>query len=72
MGEDHQLKLVKAGLMSSQDYDNKVADLVAYMKYMSEPVSEYRQRLGVRVLMALAVLLVFSYLLKREYWKDIH
>ena len=72
MGEDHQLKLVKAGLMSSQDYDNMVVDLVAYMKYMSEPVSEYRQRLGVGVLMTLAVLLVFSYLLKREYWKDIH
>ena len=72
MGEDHRLKLAKPGKLTSEEYDALVADLVAYLKYMGEPISEFRKNLGVAVLIALAVLFVFSYALKREYWKDIH
>jgi ubiquinol-cytochrome c reductase cytochrome c1 subunit len=39
---------------------------------MGEPVGEFRKKLGVIVLIFLAVLFVFAYALKREYWKDIH
>jgi len=35
-------------------------------------VAEFRKRLGVIVLIFLAVTFVFAYALKREYWKDIH
>jgi ubiquinol-cytochrome c reductase cytochrome c1 subunit len=49
-----------------------VGDLVAYLKYMGEPVSQFRKRLGVAVLLGLAVLFAFSYALKREFWKDVH
>ena len=52
--------------------DEMVADLVGYLKYMGEPVSEFRKNLGVIVLIALSVLFVFAYALKREFWKDIH
>jgi ubiquinol-cytochrome c reductase cytochrome c1 subunit len=31
-----------------------------------------RKRLGVYVLMFIAVFGVFTYLLNREYWKDVH
>jgi ubiquinol-cytochrome c reductase cytochrome c1 subunit len=72
MGEDHQLKLAKPGKLKPEEYDAMVADLVGYLKYMGEPVSEFRKNLGVAVLIALAILFVFSYALKREYWKDIH
>lgn len=72
MGEDHRLKLAKPGKLKGEEYDALVADLVAYLKYMGEPMSEFRKSLGVAVLIALAVLFVFSYALKREYWKDIH
>ena len=72
MGEDHRLKLAKPGKLTREEYDALVADLVAYLKYMGEPISEFRKNLGVAVLIALAVLFVFSYALKREYWKDIH
>ncbi len=70
--EDHKLKLVKPGKLSAQEYDEMVADLVGYLKYMGEPVSEFRKNLGVIVLIALSVLFVFAYALKREFWKDIH
>ena len=72
LGEDHKLKLVKPGKLSAKEYDVIVADLVAYLKHMGEPMAEYRKRLGVVVLIFLAVFFVFAYALKREYWKDIH
>ena len=72
LGEDHALTLAKPGKLSVQDFDAMVGDLVAYLKYMGEPVAELRKRLGIAVLLGLAVLLAFSYALKREYWKDIH
>jgi ubiquinol-cytochrome c reductase cytochrome c1 subunit len=72
MGADHKLKLVKPGKMKPAEYDAAVADLVAYLKWMGEPMAEFRKNLGVVVLIALALLFVFAYALKREYWKDIH
>ncbi len=72
MGPDHKLELVRPGKLSPQQYDEMVGDLVGYLSYMGEPVSEFRKRLGVVVLIALAVIFVFAYALKREYWKDIH
>jgi ubiquinol-cytochrome c reductase cytochrome c1 subunit len=35
---------------------------------MGEPMATFRKELGVIVLIFLAVLFVFSYALKREYW----
>ena len=72
MGEDHKLKLVKPGKLKPQEFDAVVGDLVAFLKYMGEPVAEFRKQLGVIVLIFLAVFFVFAYALKREYWKDIH
>jgi ubiquinol-cytochrome c reductase cytochrome c1 subunit len=72
MGADHKLQLVKPGKLKPEEYDALVADLVGFLKYMGEPVGEFRKSLGVGVLVALAILFVLSYALKREYWKDIH
>ena len=72
MGDDHKLTLVKPGKLKPQEFDAVVGDLVAYLKYMGEPVAEFRKQLGVIVLIFLAVFFVFAYALKREYWKDIH
>lgn len=62
----------KGGKLDAHDYDVAVADLVGFLKYMGEPVSSYRKHLGWIVLIVLAVLFVFSYALKREFWKDVH
>jgi ubiquinol-cytochrome c reductase cytochrome c1 subunit len=72
MGEDHKLKLAKPGKLKPEEYDAMVADLVGYLTYMGEPVATFRKSLGVVVLIALGVIFVFAYALKREYWKDIH
>lgn len=72
MGDDHKLTLVKPGLMKPEEYDAMVGDLVGFLAYVGEPMATFRKELGVVVLIFLAVLFVFSYALKREYWKDIH
>lgn len=72
VGEEHQLKLVKPGKLTPEQYDVMVGDLVGFLKYMGEPVGEFRKSLGIAVLVVLALLFVLSYALKREFWKDIH
>ena len=72
LGPDHKLTLAKPGLMKPEEYDAMVADLVGFLNYMGEPVQNYRKELGVVVLIALAILFVLAYALKREYWKDVH
>ena len=63
---------VLEGQLSEKEYDEFVLDLVNFLVYIAEPVKLERERLGVWVLFFLLVLLLFSYLLKQEYWKDVH
>ena len=66
------LELAEPGLMSPREYDRAIRDLVNFLDYMGEPVKHERRSLGVKVIMFLLVFLVVAYLLKREYWKDVH
>jgi len=70
--ETHALELAVPGKMSPAEYDKTVSDLVGFMVWMGEPQQEFRQTLGIFVLIFLAILFVFAYALKKEYWKDIH
>jgi ubiquinol-cytochrome c reductase cytochrome c1 subunit len=60
------------GLLSEEEYDQVARDLTAFLSYVGEPIQMERKRLGVWVLLFIAVFFVFSYLLKKEYWKDVH
>jgi ubiquinol-cytochrome c reductase cytochrome c1 subunit len=66
------LELVEPGLLTPKEYDRAVRDLVNFLDYMGEPAKHDRRALGVKVLMFLFLFLVLAYLLKREYWKDVH
>lgn len=65
-------ELVEEGSMSPAEYDRAVGDLVNFMVYLGEPARMDRTAIGGWVLTFLIVLLVLAYLLKREYWKDVH
>ena len=75
-GHEHKvlegIELKEAGEQSSAEFDRTVRDLVNFLAYMGEPVKLERQSLGVKVLLFLLVFFVFAYLLKKEYWKDVH
>ncbi|MDK1023309.1 MAG: cytochrome c1 [Gammaproteobacteria bacterium] len=61
-----------SGKLTVEEYDQLVYDLVNFLYYVGEPSRLDRERIGVYVLFFLAFLFVFTYLLNREYWKDIH
>jgi len=66
------LELVKPGLLTPKEYDRAIRDLVNFLDYMGEPAKHERRALGVKVIMFLLLLLVLAYLMKREFWKDVH
>ena len=59
------------GSLSKVDYDVAVADLVAYLQWMGEPSQSQRARMGVWVLIFLAIFTLFAWRLNAAYWKDI-
>ena len=59
------------GTMSPTQYDEAVADLVAYMNWMAEPVLMQRVRLGVWVLIFLSIFTLIAWRLNAAYWKDV-
>jgi ubiquinol-cytochrome c reductase cytochrome c1 subunit len=62
---------LQAGKLSANEYDDAVADLVAYLKWMGEPSQDQRVRLGVWVLLFLGVFTVIAWRLNAAFWKDI-
>ena len=64
-------ELVKPGLMSPQQYDSAVGDMVAYLNWMAEPQQKQRFNLGVGVLVFLGIFALFAWRLNAAYWKDV-
>ncbi|MCP1673872.1 ubiquinol-cytochrome c reductase cytochrome c1 subunit [Natronocella acetinitrilica] len=61
-----------AGILSAAEYRAMTRDLTNFLDYVAEPVKAERQRLGFRVIIFLLIFFGVAYLLKREYWKDVH
>ena len=59
------------GKLTQAQYDEQIADLVAFMTYVADPSAKTRVRLGVWVLMFLSLFTILAWWLNREYWKDI-
>ncbi|MCE4557167.1 cytochrome c1 [Roseateles cellulosilyticus] len=64
-------EMIKPGTMTERQYDDAVADLVAYLQWMGEPAQAQRFQLGVIVLIFLGILTVFAWRLNASYWKDV-
>ena len=60
------------GTMTTEEFDAAVRDIVNYLDYTGEPYKSDRQRIGVYVLLFLVVLFVFTWLLGREFNKEVH
>jgi len=61
-----------AGAMSEREYHRATRDITNFMAWMAEPVRAERQRLGFWVIGFLIVFTGLAYLMKREYWRDVH
>ncbi|MDP7153657.1 MAG: cytochrome c1, partial [Gammaproteobacteria bacterium] len=58
--------------MSKEEFSRDMRDLTNFMDYMAEPIKPWRQNFGKYVIIFLLVLLLPVWLLKREYWREIH
>ena len=68
-----ELEQISEGTQSPEEYEQTVRDLVNFLVYLGEPAQLQRKKVGFWVLLYLIVILLpVCYLLKKEYWKDIH
>jgi ubiquinol-cytochrome c reductase cytochrome c1 subunit len=60
------------GRLSAEEYDGFVRDLVNFLDYVGEPAQIDRRQLGVWVVLFLLAFTWIAWLLKKEYWRDVH
>lgn len=76
-GDDHHgpsvpLRKISEGSLSDKEYAARMGDLVNFMAYAAEPGKADRIALGWKVMAYLLLLFGISYLLKKEFWRDVH
>jgi ubiquinol-cytochrome c reductase cytochrome c1 subunit len=67
-----RFETVAPGRLSAAEYDQFLRDTVNFLDYVSEPSQAHRRALGVWVVLFLLVFTWLAWLLKKEYWKDVH
>ncbi|HFL8819403.1 MAG TPA: cytochrome c1 [Candidatus Azoamicus sp. OHIO2] len=68
---ENMLQLVENGILSRDNYNLVVKDLVTFLSYISEPNAVIRNAIGIFVVGYFIILAVLLYFIKRSYWKDI-
>ena len=72
MDEHGNLSEATGGSMTAEEYDEFARDLANFLEYTGEPNKLERESMGYWVIGFLFILLFFAYLLKKEYWRDVH
>jgi ubiquinol-cytochrome c reductase cytochrome c1 subunit len=67
-----RFEMISPGVLSAEDFDTFVRDTANFLDYAGEPAQAKRVHLGLWVVLFLLVFTWFAWLLKREYWKDVH
>jgi ubiquinol-cytochrome c reductase cytochrome c1 subunit len=62
---------ITPGTLSQAEYNIAVADLVAFLQWMGEPMQGERVRLGVWVLLFLLGFTIIAWRLNAAFWKDV-
>ncbi|HEY5775665.1 MAG TPA: cytochrome c1 [Xanthomonadales bacterium] len=68
---DH-FELTSPGTQSPQEFEETARDLAAFLDYVGEPAKLKRKGVGVWVILFLVLFTFVAYLLKAEYWRDVH
>lgn len=72
VAEISHLEPAMGGSLTTEEYDDLIRDLTNFLEYVGEPSKLERESLGYYVLGFLFIFFIISYLLKKEYWKDVH
>jgi ubiquinol-cytochrome c reductase cytochrome c1 subunit len=68
---DH-FEITSPGLQTPEEYAQTARDIAAFLDYAGEPAKLKRKGIGVWVIMFLVLFTFIAYLLKAEYWRDVH
>ncbi|WP_338365956.1 cytochrome c1 [uncultured Pseudoalteromonas sp.] len=60
------------GELSVDEYDHAVRDLTNFLEYVGEPTRLESEALGIKVIGFLVILFILAFMLKKEYWRDVH
>jgi len=64
--------ITSPGTQSAEEYEETARDIAAFLEYMSEPAKLKRKSVGVWVILFLVLFASLTYMLKAEYWRDVH
>ena len=67
-----RLEVATPGTQTAAQFDQTVRDLTAFLEYAAEPAALKRQGIGVWVILFLSFLTLLAWLVKNEYWRDVH
>lgn len=67
-----KLELAQPGRLAPAQFDEAARDLTAFLQYVAEPAALQRHHIGIWVMLYLAGFTFLAWLLKHEYWKDVH
>jgi ubiquinol-cytochrome c reductase cytochrome c1 subunit len=67
-----KLEIHTPGRQDAAAFDRTVRDITAFLTYAGEPAALQREAMGIWVLLYLAFFTFIAWLLKHEYWKDVH
>lgn len=62
----------KKGTLDAEQFDGVARDISAFLAYVGEPSAIKRESIGVWVVLFLAFFTFLAYLLKVEFWRDVH
>jgi len=68
---DH-FELNTPGTQSPEEFEETARDIAAFLEYVGEPAKLKRKGVGVWVILFLVLFTFIAYLLKVEYWRDVH
>lgn len=72
-GHGPNFELAVEGSLDEKAYDAFVADTVNFLAYAAEPGKQQMHDRGFKVLLyILFILIPLTYLIKKEFWKDVH
>lgn len=66
------LELATPGTQDEEEYRQTARDIVAFLAYVGEPAVLQRKQVGVWVMLFLALFAFLAFMLKREFWRDVH
>ena len=58
--------------MGKEEFNQSMRDITNFLAYMADPIKLKREKMGVYVILYLLIFTIFSYLLYREFKKEVH